>query len=313
MKPTNVTNESFESGAECFRENGFFIFKVYEPEEAREILEAVRLKNLDRERALYDNDVNYDRHFDIAELAHHVTHPAVVRRLQSLFGDDVLCWRSEFFPKFPGQAATEWHQVEAFQYTTGVPQLVPTERYDGVPTELTAWTAFNDTDRNNGCLKFMPGSHRRWRYDESKASDTGRNEEYDPTFSETSFYGYNFADFKVDPDWEPDDGQAFAAEMRAGECVVFTSRCIHGSFANTTKRSTRFAINARYVPTHVKVYPDRTEFKEHGGHFDLSRYGCVLVGGEENYGHNRVRSHDNRGEAFPAPQPPLASREVGLI
>ena len=89
--------------------------------------------------------------------------------------------------------------------------------------------------------------------------------------------------------------------MNIGECVIFTARCMHGSFPNTSKRSTRFAITARYVPTDVRVYPEQNEFTEHGGYFDLKNYGCVLVSGVDRYKHNSLRNKNNLGEDFQAP------------
>ena len=282
-----------------FKDNGFFgPFKVYEPEDAKKLLRIIRKKNADRSNALFDNDVNYDRHFDVSELAQHICHAEIVNRIQSIIGSDILCWRTEFFPKFPGSKGTEWHQVEVYQYSTGTPQLVATERNEDIPMELTVWTAFTDSTKQNGCLKFMPGSHMRQYFDESKTPDSGRDKVYNPVKSTTSFYGYNFSDFKVDACWVPDESESIALEMKAGECVIFTAKCMHGSFPNTTKRSTRFAITSRYVPTSVKVYPGWTTFSEHGGNFDLEKYGCVLVSGADQYGHNKIRSADNLGEAF---------------
>ena len=110
-----------------FNKNGFVgPFKLYEPEEARELLRSIRIKNQDRSKCLFDNPVNYDRHFDIDELARHICHPGICDRLISILGKDLLCWRTEFFPKFPGAQGTEWHQVANYQYANGIPMLEST-------------------------------------------------------------------------------------------------------------------------------------------------------------------------------------------
>jgi len=301
MLTSNFDHSLTSEEKQFFEENGFIgPFKVYEPDQAKGILKAIRLKNLDRSKAIFNNDVNYDRHFDISEISQHVCRPEIVQKLQSLIGLNILCWRTEFFPKFPGSTGTDWHQVETYEYSTGTAHLVPTVKYENIPIDLTVWTTFTESTKENGCLKFMPGTHRKRYFDESIAPKSGRNNTYDLMKSDTSFFGYNFSDFKIDPQWYPDESQAVALEMNPGECVIFTANCMHGSFPNTTKRSTRYAIAARYVPTHVKVYPNKTNFTEHGGFFDLKDYGCVLVSGEDNYQHNQLRDSNNLGEVFTA-------------
>ena len=286
---------------ESFQKNGFLgPIKLYEPEEARDLLHQIRIGNQDRSRILFDNDVNYDRHFDIPELATHVGHPRIIEKLRPLLGDHLLCWRTEFFPKFPGSAGTEWHQVATYQYATGSPFLqADHDVWGDRPIDLTVWTAFTDATRENGCMKFLPGSHTRMYYDESKQSSKGRGAEYRSVTAGTSFFGYDFEDFKVDPGWMPDESAAVTMEMKAGECVIFTAKCVHASHPNTTERSTRFAIASRYVPTYVRVYSDLASFHAHGGHFDLADYGCVLVSGTDRHEHNRIRRRDNWDNEFP--------------
>lgn len=311
--PQHPTTDALDPELASFRKNGFLgPFKVYEPDEAKQLLARIRTNNVDRSHILFDNDVNYDRHFDIPELTRHVGQLAIVDKVRKILGPDVFCWRSEFFPKFPGAKATEWHQVSNYQYATGTPMLRPTLELADVPLDLTVWTAFTDATRENGCMKFLPGSHTKLYYDESKEPKAGRSGDYASVKSGTAFFGYDFQDFKVDPAWMPDEDQAVAMEMKPGEAVLFTARCVHASYPNTSKRSTRFAITARYTPTHVRVYADMPTFHAHGGDFDLSRYGVVLVSGEDRYGHNRVRDTSNRGERFahhlaPAGLHPLAA------
>ena len=286
--------------AESFERNGFFgPIKVYEPEEARELLRQIRIDNLDRSRAVFDNDVNYDRHFDIPALTRHVGHPRIVEVVRRLLGPDLLCWRSEFFPKFPGGAGTEWHQVVDYAYATGRPMLESSLGEHAGPLDLTVWTAFTDATRANGCMKFLPGSHKHRYYDERKSVAKGRAGEYRSAEAKTAFFGYEFEDFKIDPNWSPDESAAAAMEMRAGECVIFSASCVHASYPNTTERQTRFAITSRYAPAHVRVYPGWTGFHAHGGTFDLAKYGCVLVSGRDAYGHNRLRTTNAHGEPFP--------------
>jgi len=273
--------------------------KLYEPDHARCILHEIRTYNQIRDNMLFDNDVNYDRHFDIPPLREHIGHPVIIDALRQIVGNNLLCWRTEFFPKFPKDTGTEWHQVADYSYATGSPMLVSSRGPEDNLLDLTVWTAFTDTNEQNGCMKFLPGSHKQLYYDERKRPGVGRNATYGSVTSKTGFFGYEFEDFKIDPNWIPDETVARAMPMAAGECVIFSARCVHGSYPNTTERQVRFACTARYTPTHVKVYPGWRYFQAHGGQFDLTNYGCVLVSGCDEYGHNRLREYDNLGDRFP--------------
>ncbi len=296
----NNTEEQKDKDVAFFHENGFLgPIKLYEPEEAKAILHEIRIKNLDRSHILHDNDVNYDRHFDIPELSQHIGHRTIIEKVSALLGRDILCWRTEFFPKFPNTAGTEWHQVSNYQYATGTPMLRPTEDYPDRPLDLTVWTCFTDATIDNGCMKFLPGSHKKLYYDESKEVARGREGDYRSVTADSAFFGYDFQEFKVDDDWIPDEDKAVSMEMKSGECVIFSARCVHGSHPNTTDRSTRFAITSRYTSSHVKVYSGMDKFQAHGGNFDLENYGCVQVAGEDQYKHNKIRRFNNLQQEFP--------------
>ena len=282
-----------------FFEQGFIgPFKVYEEDEAKEILRQIRIKTSDYSNILHKNTLNYDRHFDVQEMSDHICHPEILGRLNSIMGDDINLWRTEIFQKLPGSKGTEWHQVQDYSYATGKPQLKPTNKEPGIPFDLTVWTTFTESVPVNGCLKLMPGSHNKLFFDESKEVSVGRNELYSAVGSNTSFYGYNFSEFKVDPDWVPDESKAAVMDMRPGECVIFSARCMHGSFPNTSERSIRYALACRYVQGHVKVYPDTEKFRAHGVDFDLKDWGCVKVSGKDTYGHNKFRDKNNLGIPF---------------
>lgn len=287
-----------------FQDNGYFgPFKVYEEAEALDIWKRIRPKLLDTSNQVFPNTrINYDRHFDVSELSDHVWRPEIVNRIQGLIGPDILCWRTEFFSKMQGEPGTEWHQVESYSYASGKAALVPTMRREKTPMELTVWTALTEATRETGCMKFMPGSHKVWYFDESRglspASDYRDGKK-------TAFFGYHYAELKIDPSWEPDESKAVILEMKPGEAVVFTARCMHGSLPNTSKRKIRVAFTSRYAPTDVRIYPDpgdlsrhQDSFTEHGELFDLSRHGSVLVSGTDRYQHNRIATQNFLGQPF---------------
>lgn len=285
-----------EADRRQFDEQGFIgPFTLWEPEEMTTWWRRQRAALLDprnAERAVFDNPVNYDRHLDIPGLSRLISEPEIVRRMQALIGDDVLCWRTEFFPKNPGDAGTGWHQVETYaigEASEGM--LEPTERSGDVPMELTAWVAFTEATKENGCLKVIPGSHRQWRYDE-KAKLT-----WDNTRKDNTFFGYDYGELRLDKNWDPDEQNVHHIEMRPGEFIIFTARCIHGSNGNTTRKQ-RMGFSIRVVPTHVRVYGGMTEFDEFGHHFDLTRHGCVLIAGEDPHNLNTISKENAWGEPF---------------
>lgn len=297
-----VIPDDIKDDIRSFTENGFVgPIKLYEPEEAAEIIREIRIQNQDRSKALYPNSVNYDRHYDISHLSSHIMHPTIIKYLTAILGPDVLLWRTEFFPKFPGSSGTEWHQVRDYSYANGKPQLLPTESEWNAFIDITVWTTFTPATKDTGCMRFVRGSHRNWYFDERKNTKQGRDGEYDVTAVDTDFFGYDFSDFSIEPGWKPAEEDVVELEMKPGEAVIFTANCVHGSLPNTTERETRFAIAGRYVPTHVRVYPDQDGFTAHGAHFNLEKYGSVLVSGEDRFGHNRLRTQNNRGEEFAPP------------
>ncbi len=287
-----------------FNEDGFVgPVKLYEPDEAAELLREIRIKNQDTSRRIFKNDVNYDRHFDIPELSRHVMHPTIRKYITSILGPDALLWRTEFFAKFPGSVGTEWHQVRDYSYATGTPQILPTESEWNAYIDITVWTTFTPATTETGCMRFVRGSHRRQIFDESKTPSRGREKEYDKDYQTmyteaTGFYGYDFSEFLIDPSWEPAPEDVVNMELQPGEALIFSAACVHGSLPNTTDRQTRFAYTSRYVPTHVRVYPDLETYSAHGTEFDLSEYGPVLIAGEDRYGHNKIRATNNLGQPF---------------
>jgi non-haem Fe2+, alpha-ketoglutarate-dependent halogenase len=300
-----VIPEDIKADISRFDTDGFLgPIKLYEPEEAAALLREIRIGVQDNSKSLYKNDVNYDRHFDIPELTRHIMHPTIRKYMNAILGPDIMCWRTEFFAKFPGSVGTEWHQVRDYSYATGLPQILPTQADWNAYVDITVWTTFTPATKQNGCMRFVRGSHRKQIFDEHKVPNGAElvevaDGDYEKLYTEASgFYGYDFAEFLIDPSWQPRPEDVVEMEMNAGECLIFTASCVHGSLSNTTERDTRFAIPSRYVPTHVRVYPDQTSFSAHGYDFDLSEYGPVLVTGEDKYHHNTIRKANNLGQPF---------------
>ena len=125
-------------------------------------------------------------------------------------------------------------------------------------------------------------------YDESKGMT------YRGTNKDSGFFGYDYRELQVDPDWKPDETKAISKELRAGQFIIFWSTLMHASFPNSTAKQTRMAFASRYVPTSVTVYPDTQHIEEYGSRISLDRYGTILVSGEDRHGNNRVLDRNLR-------------------
>lgn len=294
---------SFELSADelaRFDRDGFIgPFDVYPREEIQAELKKLRLSLLDRANAAYELEVggniaNYDRHLDVEFLGRHIRRPQIVDRVRSILGPDLLCWRTEFFTKYPGDEGTDWHQSRNLAIGSGIPPLVATEphpKYPDVFLTLGVWTAFTDASAEMGCMQYVPGSHRQVYFDDRRRL-TWRPERVNHVVKggvKRGLYGYDTREIQVDPAWDPGECVGVNMEVSAGQCILSWEATMHGSLPNSTRDQTRLALVARYVPTNVRIYPDQRKLHEYGGTADLSRWSAVLVSGIDVFGYNRVR------------------------
>ncbi|MFJ8113617.1 chlorinating enzyme [Streptomyces sp. NPDC096132] len=298
---------------EQFHRDGFIgPFDLYGKEEMEANLRALRPKLINTKTSIYSSDnavsgstnlANYDRHLDVDFLAQHITRPEITDRVSSLLGPDVLCWRTEFFPKYPGDEGTDWHQADNFSNVAGTkhPQIVWPEdaAFGGT---ITVWAAFTDATVENGCLQFIPGSHTTMNYDESKTMEYNADSinQVEKDGVRRGFFGYDYRQLQKDPNWSPDESKAVSQVMRQGQFIIFWSTLMHASHPHSgLTNQMRLGFAARYLPTSVRVYPYSTELEEFGGAASLERFGNVLVSGEDTCGHNRFVETTVNGYRFP--------------
>lgn len=294
-----------------FKERGYAgPFTLYEEEEMNEYWRKLRPKLLNRKYSIYNTGQgapelssisNYDRHLDIEFLANHISQPGIIDRISGILGDDILCWRSEFFPKYPGDEGTDWHQANNFGAVAGdrKPQIEWTEgkRFQGA---LTVWTAFTESTIENGCLQFIPGTHNTMYYDESKKLDYDEAifNQKEKDGKKRGFFGYDYRQLQIDPNWRPDESKAVSAVMRPGQFIIFWSTLMHASHPHTGKEDMRMGYTVRYLPTSAKIFPYSKSLEEYGGKGSLENYGAVLVSGRDTYKHNKIRTETTRGFPF---------------
>ncbi|HTL51182.1 MAG TPA: phytanoyl-CoA dioxygenase family protein [Planctomycetota bacterium] len=128
--------------------------------------------------------------------------------------DGMRIWHDQALIKEPWANPTAWHLDNPYwsYYSKNA---------------CSIWVALDDATYDNGCLYFLPGSHKT------------------ATFNNSGI-GTNMADlFKIYPDWKTI--KAVAAPMKAGSCSFHNGICAHGAHANMTPGRRR-AMTCGYMP-----------------------------------------------------------------
>ena len=177
------------------------------------------------EAALADGKDSYS--ISTAHLVHSgvydlLTHPTFVGYAADLLGENVVGWGSHFFCKLPGDRKNVgWHQDASFW------PLSPSHA-------VTVWLAIDDSDEDNGCMRFLAGSHH-----------SGHLTYRDATPEDHSALN------QVVPDAEQ-YGEEVLDELDAGTCSVHTDLLLHGSASNPSPRR-RCGLTLRYCSADVRA------------------------------------------------------------
>ncbi len=127
-----------------------------------------------------------------------------------LLGAPVRFWHDQLFvkPAYDG-AAVAWHQDYSY-WTRTVPLA-----------HLTCWIGLDDSDEENGCVQYVPGSHRWHLLPRGELAD-------DMTAVFSHLNAEQMEAFTPVP-----------AVMKAGEASFHHPMTVHGSFENTSDRPRR--------------------------------------------------------------------------
>jgi ectoine hydroxylase-related dioxygenase (phytanoyl-CoA dioxygenase family) len=139
--------------------------------------------------------------------------PAFTVPAAQLLGGAVRFWHDQLFSK-PAHhgGVVAWHQD--YSYWTRTQPLA----------HLSCWIGLDDATRDNGCLHYIPGSHR---------------------FTDlpiTGLAGDMEAIQSVLNDEQRRQFKPVAIELKKGEAAFHHPRMIHGSFANTSDRPRRATV-----------------------------------------------------------------------
>ncbi len=130
-----------------------------------------------------------------------------------LLGGPVRLWHDQLFCKPAGHGGVvAWHQD--YSYWTRTKPLA----------HLTCWIALDDSTAENGCVRYVPGSHL-W-----------------PDLPKTGLAGDMDAIKSVLTDEQREQFEPVAVELKKGESSFHHPRMIHGSYANRTDGPRRAAV-----------------------------------------------------------------------
>ncbi|MCY3991794.1 MAG: phytanoyl-CoA dioxygenase family protein [Caldilineaceae bacterium] len=225
---TDLTQDQIDS----YRQNGFVVLHDFlTPEELETWRQAVdgavrqrgKQKMFNKEVDEDQEETYYDFVFvqrinlwqDSLDVRRLILDPRLGRMASDLAGvEGVRIWHDQALIKQPWANPTGWHLDN------------PYWSYSSRKT-LSLWVALDDATLQNGCLYFLPGSHKTATYDNAGI-------------------GENIGDiFRVYPQWQ--DIMAAPAEMKAGSASFHNGLIAHGAGANMTP-GWRRAMTCGFMP-----------------------------------------------------------------
>jgi hypothetical protein len=174
-----------------------------------------------------------------------IRHPRLVEAVSQIIGPDLLVWSCGFFIKEPGSRSyVSWHQDLNYWGLDG-------------DDEVTAWFALTPATVENGCMRFVPGSHRK--------KDVPHVDSFAPDNLLTR--GQEIA-------VEVDEASAVNVLLRAGQASFHHGHMFHASGANQTN-ARRLGVAIRYVAPSMKqtsgarLLVSHVSGKDEYGHFEV--------------------------------------------
>lgn len=151
-----------------------------------------------------------------------IRHPRLIEAATQIIGPNLLVWSCGFFIKEAGSKSfVSWHQDLNYWGLDG-------------DDEVTAWFALTPATVENGCMRFVPGSHRE--------KDVPHIDKFAPDNLLTR--GQEIA-------VEVDEASAENVLLRAGQASFHHGHMFHASGPNNTN-SRRLGVAIRYVAPSMK-------------------------------------------------------------
>ena len=236
--PSNLSSEQVEE----FNQNGYLkgiqIFSESEIKEYRSFfddhLEQVMTSKDNNTTTSHGGKVpdNYsitNGHLRFGDVYDLLVHPRIVGIVRDLIGNDIIGWGCHYFCKLPNDGKTvAWHQDAPYWPQT------PSKT-------ISVWLAIDDSDIENGCMRFVSGSHLHGPV-HYRFSEPHENNVLYATVDEADKYG-DIVDI----------------ELSAGKISIHSDLLLHSSHYNNSSRR-RCGIALRYNTTDVRIGTDFSRF-----------------------------------------------------
>jgi ectoine hydroxylase-related dioxygenase (phytanoyl-CoA dioxygenase family) len=145
-------------------------------------------------------------------------HPPVLDMLEQTLGPDIILWITRILCKPPRNGReVPWHQDGEYWLMRPL-------------ATCSVWIAIDPVSTANGCMRFIPGSHKRQELYRHHATDRENL----------------VLNLELDQD-QFDESTAVNLELEPGQMSLHDVRLIHGSLANTSGQR-RAALIMRYMP-----------------------------------------------------------------
>jgi phytanoyl-CoA hydroxylase len=182
-------------------------------------------------RVIFDLCHSHDFFWDLA------TSPEILDAVESLIGPNIKLYTDQMFAK-PAHHGSEvpYHQDSAY-WPNAEPRLI------------SCWLAVDDVTVQNGCVRYIPGSHKKeiphFNDKTRKTNPIGIREE------------------------DVDSHREVPVEIKAGSAIFHHSLTVHRSFPNESDHSRRGLVMI-YMPADIQFY---SEWKSEYG-FPVVRSSC---------------------------------------
>ena len=210
--------------ATAYEKDGYFFpYDVTSEAEAAELLADLQAAEAEvaEDRARLSHLRSYPSQL-LPSFARLIRNPRLIEAVSQIIGPDLLVWSCGFFIKAPGSKSyVSWHQDLNYWGLDG-------------DDEVTAWYALTPATVENGCMRMLPGSHRR--------KDVPHVDSFAPDNLLTR--GQEIA-------VEVDASKAVDIILAPGEISLHDIKLVHGSEPNRSQ-DRRIGLAVRYLPTHVR-------------------------------------------------------------